>query len=220
MTEVQQGPVGDAGFDPSHGRSFKVGRSSVEVGRFTYGSEKMIVRQWREGANLRIGAFCSIAAGLRVYLGGNHRLDWSTTFPFGHIFARELGGRGFQGHPQSRGDVVIGNDVWVGEHVTILSGVSGDGAVIALNATVTRPVGPYEIWGGTPARLIAPRFPAAISERVHGIRWWDCSVEAIRDMAPLLSAPPDDVLLSALESIATRDRAQKKRAGLNRPSQG
>lgn len=195
---------------PSQARSFKVGRSRVEVGRFTYGTERMGVKQWREGANLTIGAFCSIAGGLTVFLGGNHRADWATTFPFGHIFVAELGGRGIVGHPQTKGDVVIGNDVWIGAHVTILSGVTiADGAVIAGNATVTRSVGPYEIWGGNPARLIRPRFPAEIAARLHALRWWECSIAAVRKMAPLLSAPPDDATLMQLEAIAAEDRAEK-----------
>lgn len=101
---------------------------------------------------------------------------------------------------------MIGNDVWIGAHVTILCGVTiADGAVIAGNATVTRSVGPYEIWGGNPARLIRPRFPAEIAARLHALRWWDCSIAA----APLLSAPPDDATLMRLEAIAAEDRAEK-----------
>jgi chloramphenicol O-acetyltransferase type B len=198
----------------SQGISYKVRRSQVEIGRFTYGAETMVVHQWGEGASLRIGAFCSIGKGLQVYLGGNHRTDWSTTFPFGKIFARELGGRGIVGHPQSRGDVVIGNDVWIGQNVSILSGLEiGDGAVIALNATVTKSVGPYEIWGGNPARLLRPRFPATIADRLQALKWWECSVGAVRELAPLLSTPPDSDVLSALEAIVARDRRQKEGPG-------
>ncbi|QFU08590.1 Chloramphenicol acetyltransferase [Rhodobacteraceae bacterium THAF1] len=134
-------------------------RSSVAVGRFTYGHDRMTVRQWKESANLRIGDFCSVAKGLTVFLGGGHRTDWITTFPFGHIFAEELGGTGIVGHPTTRGGVTIGSDVWIASNVTIFSGVAtGDGAVIGGNATVTRDVGPFEGWAGNPARKIRDRF--------------------------------------------------------------
>jgi chloramphenicol O-acetyltransferase type B len=211
---------GKAKADPAQGRSFTVGASQVEIGRFTYGTETMVVRQWQEGASLKIGAFCSIAAGLKVFLGGNHRVDWCTTFPFGHIFSAALGGKEIVGHPRTNGDVVIGNDVWIGEDVTIFSGVEiGDGAVVGAKATVTQSVGPYEVWGGNPARLKRPRFPAEIAKRLHALKWWECSVQAIRELAPLLSTPPDAEVFAALEAIAARDRS-KKRAGKTRPSQG
>jgi hypothetical protein len=63
-----------------------VGNSEVEVVRFTYGVDGLSVREWGEGASLTIGAFCSIAEGAQIFLGGNHRTDWITTFPFGHIY--------------------------------------------------------------------------------------------------------------------------------------
>lgn len=69
----------------------KIGASSIEIGRYTYGYRDITVREWGEGANLKIGAFCSIARGVEVMLGGNHRTDWATTFPFGHIFTEDLG---------------------------------------------------------------------------------------------------------------------------------
>jgi chloramphenicol O-acetyltransferase type B len=187
-------------------RSGFVGKSAVEVGRFTYGLRRESILQWGEGASLKVGSFCSIAPGLKLYLGGNHRVDWCTTFPFGHIFTDELVKPGITGHPATKGDVVIGNDVWIAEGVTVLSGVTiGDGAVIASTATVTRSVGPYEIWGGNPARLIRRRFPAEVAARLHALQWWDCSVGTIREMAPLLSQPPNGAVLDALEELARRD---------------
>lgn len=186
---------------------YQVGESRVEVGRFTYGTQHIVIRQWYEGANLTIGSFCSIARGLKIFLGGNHRVDWCTTFPFGHIYNSHLGGRGIKGHPQTNGDVVIGHDVWIAEGVTIYSGVTiGDGAVIAGNASVTRDVGPYEIWGGNPARLIRSRFPAEAVARLHSLEWWDCSVTTIRKLAPILSQPPDEKVLERLEFLVRQER--------------
>ena len=110
--------------------------------------------QYGEGSNLVVGSFCSIAKGLKVFLGGDHRTDWISTYPFGHVFP-EIFGDPVKGHPKSRGDVVIGNDVWTGQDVTIMSGVQiADGAVIAAGSHVHKDIGPYEIWGGTQQFLL------------------------------------------------------------------
>ncbi len=183
-------------------RRGQIGASFIEVGRFTYGLKQAEIKEWGEGAALRLGAFCSIAQGLRVLLGGNHRVDWATTFPFGHIFADTLGGVEIDGHPQSGGDVVIGNDVWIGANVTILSGVTiGDGAVIGATATVAKSVGPYEIWGGNPARLLRHRFPPEMALRLQALHWWNWPVETIQMIAPLLSRPPNAAVLDQLEAL-------------------
>lgn len=179
-----------------------VGSSRVEVGRFSYGIETAIIKQWSEGSALKVGAFCSIASGLTVILGGNHRTDWATTFPFGHIYQDQLGGHGIVGHPRSRGDVVVGNDVWIAANVTLLSGIEiGDGAVIAASATVTRSVGCYEIWGGNPADLIRPRFSPELTARLRATRWWELPTEVLRRIAPLLSTAPTESSLDELEAM-------------------
>lgn len=202
--------AGAAEVSPDGITRYNVGNSRVQIGRYTYGTKKVAILQRREGANLTIGSFCSVSGRMTVYLGGNHRVDWGTTYPFGHVFVGAFGGRDITGHPHTNGDVTIGNDVWIGMNVTVMSGVTiGDGAVIAANSTVGKSVGPYEIWGGNPARLIKPRFPEGIARRLHALRWWDCSVGTIRELAPLLSVPPDDHILARLEEIVSRDRAQK-----------
>lgn len=188
---------------PSQGWTAKAGASAIEIGRYSYGIDNASIRQWGEGASLRAGAFCSFARGLTIILGGNHRVDWATTFPFGHVHGDALSGLDIVGHPQSRGDIVIGNDVWIGANATLLSGISiGDGAVIVATATVTRSVGPYEIWGGNPARLIRKRFEPEIAARLHVLRWWDLPTDVIRRMAPLLSRVPDTEVLRQLEDLA------------------
>ncbi|MEA4839135.1 MAG: CatB-related O-acetyltransferase [Rhodospirillaceae bacterium] len=175
----------------------EIGNSKIEIGRFTYGYEGIEIRQWGEGASLKIGSFCSIASSVRIFLGGNHRVDWATTFPFGHIFVNELGGEGIKGHPATRGDVVIGNDVWIGHGVTIMSGVSiGSGAVLAANATIVRDVFPYEIVGGNPAKLIRKRFDGNIIDLLMALRWWDLPVDTIRTISGDLSKCPDERRLS------------------------
>lgn len=178
------------------GVSGMIGASPVSFGRFTYGYQRATIKQWNEGAALRVGSFCSIAENVTFFLGGNHRVDWMTTYPFGHIFAEELGGREIVGHPATKGDVVIGHDVWIGYGATIMSGVAiGDGAVVGVGAVVVKDVAPYEIVGGNPARHIKFRFDEEIRSLLEELRWWDLPVEEIKAVAPALStAPTSDVL--------------------------
>jgi acetyltransferase-like isoleucine patch superfamily enzyme len=197
-----------------HGVRAKAGASDVRIGRFTYGYEKLAVRQWDEGAALHIGSFCSISTNVTVFLGGNHRTDWISTYPFGHIYEDQLGPP-VAGHPATRGDVRIGHDVWIAHGVTILSGVTiGDGAVLGATATVTRDVQPYEIVAGNPAQHVRYRFPEDVRALLLELRWWDLPLEVIRSLRDELCAPPDPPRLQALiarvrgeAGLAAPDRA-------------
>lgn len=163
----------------------------VRVGRFSYGIENLKVKQWGEGASLQIGSFCSIASAT-IFLGGNHRTDWITTFPFGHVFVEDLGNTGIMGNPYTNGNVVIGNDVWIGDNVTIMSGVNiGDGAIIAANTHVVKNVKPYSIAGGNPARTIGLRFSPEVCDLLIELSWWDLPLDFIKKIAQILSSPPD-----------------------------
>ena len=116
-----------------------------------------------------------------------------TTYPFGHVFVSAMAVEPVKNQSMSRGDVVIGNDVWFGHHVTIMSGVTiGDGAVIAANAHVVRDVPPYAIVGGNPAAVIRQRFAPQVCRLLQELRWWDLPVEAIREMVPALCDTPDE----------------------------
>ena len=183
----------------SHTRVGKIGKSTITLGRFTYGEQYLSILQWDEGSNLEIGSFCSIADNITIILGGNHRTDWITTFPFGHIFRDELEGANIAGHPRSNGDIIIGNDVWIGRGATILSGIKiGDGAVIAANSTVTKDVQPYEIVGGNPARVIKKRFNEKITELLLKLKWWELPVDVIKNISQNLSSQPDEAQLTEL----------------------
>lgn len=156
--------------------------SKYSIGRFTYGEP--IVMEWGEGAGLKIGSFCSIADGVKIFLGGNHRIDWITTFPFNKIFDEF---KEIQGHPSTKGDVVIGNDVWIGSEASILSGITiSDGAVIAARSVVTKDVEPYSIVGGNPARKIKDRFSIEVAEKLLKIQWWNWDIEKIKANVPLM----------------------------------
>lgn len=170
------------------------------VGRHTYGHEQIVVHHWGEPTELRIGNFCSIADRVHVFLGGNHRTDWVTTFPFSILVDSWPQGAGIEGSPATNGDVVIGNDVWIGSNATILSGVTiGDGAAVGANSCVTEDVEPYAIVAGNPARTVRHRFTPDVVERLCEVRWWDWDDERIADFIPLLCSPDMDRFLAAAE---------------------
>jgi len=179
-----------------------VGKSPIIIGRFTYGFENIKIRQWNEGAALKIGSFCSIAKDITIFLGGNHRTDWISTYPFGKIFQDELGGEGIIGHPSTKGDVIIGNDVWIGSGTTIMSGINiGDGAVIAANSCVVTDVKPYSIFGGNPARFLKYRFDNKTIEFLLRLKWWDLPLTTIRNISNILCSKPSPELLVELSPL-------------------
>ena len=155
------------------------------VGKHSYGNPTVL---WvNENARLTIGSFCSIAPSIKIYLGGNHNVNWITTFPFGHVSKKEFTNFTGAGHPSTKGNVRIGNDVWIADNVTIMSGVTiGDGAVIANNSHVVKDVEPYTLVGGNPAKLIKYRFTPNQIEKLLEIKWWNWDDEKINKYTPLL----------------------------------
>jgi acetyltransferase-like isoleucine patch superfamily enzyme len=151
---------------------------SYIIGEYSYGIPN--IREWGEKANLNIGKFCSIADNVSIFLGGNHRTDWISTYPFGEFQDYFPKATNILGHPATKGDVIIGNDVWIGSGVTILSGVNiGDGAVLAANSVVVKNVLPYEIVAGNPARVIRKRFDDEVIQLLLQIAWWNWPIEKI-----------------------------------------
>ena len=169
----------------------------VEIGRHTYGVPR-IATYIGDSSRVVIGSFCSIAEDVEIFTGGNHRPDWVSTFPFRSRFG--LPGAFDDGHPASKGDVVIGHDVWVGRGASILSGVTiGDGAVVGAYAVVTKDVRPYAVVAGNPAREIRRRFDDDTIERLITLRWWDWPDERILASVPLLNSDRMDEFLKASE---------------------
>jgi acetyltransferase-like isoleucine patch superfamily enzyme len=171
----------------------------VEVGAHSYGHPQVEVWRGADGQNLggrlRIGKYCSIAHDVVVLTGGEHHPEWVSTFPFRDKW--DLPGKHSDGQPTSKGDVVIGNDVWVGEQAMILSGVTvGDGAVIAARSLVIRDVEPYAIVGGNPAALIRHRFPPEQVAALLGSQWWDWPEDRVRRLVPKLSSGDVDAFLA------------------------
>jgi acetyltransferase-like isoleucine patch superfamily enzyme len=175
------------------------------IGRWSYGD--IVLHAWDEGAPrtfLTLGAFCSVADRVHVLLGQGHRSDWVTTFPFSTWAA----GAGLSGPPPSKGDVHIGNDVWIGAEAMILSGVTiGDGAIVAAGAVVSRDVEPYAVVAGNPAREIRKRHDDDTIARLPRVRWWDWSDDEIAGLLPLLYSPDVEGFLREAEKRTGGGRA-------------
>ena len=156
--------------------------AAFKIGEWSYGRPN--VMRPDQTTQLEIGRFCSIADGVRILLGGEHRTDWVTTYPFPSIFPERFSA---EGHPASKGNIVIGNDVWLCAGSTILSGVTiGDGAVVGAGCVVTRDVEPYAIVAGNPARVVRFRFDPSIISRLEKLAWWNWPMSRIEELAPLL----------------------------------
>lgn len=136
---------------------------------------------------LAIGKFCSIACGARfIFNSANHSLRSLSNYTF-PLFYDEWGldAKDVASAWDNKGDIVIGNDVWIGYGAVVMSGVRiGDGAIVAAQAVVTKDVAPYTIVGGVPAREIRSRFDPETVARLLDLRWWDWPVERIRTSIP------------------------------------
>lgn len=173
--------------------------NKMEIGDFTYGIP--MVRSWREDEHLKMGKFCSIADNVKIFLGGEHKSDWISTYPFNVFLTRDF--PEINGHPATKGEVIIGNDVWLGSGCTIMSGVTiGDGAIIGANSLITKDVPPYAIVGGNPGKIIKYRFDDEMIKRLLEIKWWDWDYENIYDVIPLLQNNQYDDLFSYYETIS------------------
>lgn len=178
------------------------------IGDHTYGAPKL--RFPATGAKLKIGKYCSIADHVEIFLGGNHRLDFATTYPFGALKNLWPGAADLPDPATSRGSVTIGNDVWIGSGATILSGVTiGDGAAIGARAVVTRDVAPYAIVAGNPATFVRTRFSPQIVAQMLDIAWWDLPDDSVSKLARYLQS---DRIETAIEAVRT-ERARLNLGG-------
>ena len=138
---------------------------------------------------LIIGKFCSIACGTKFLFNcANHTLKSLSTYTFPLFYEEwELEKSNITTAWDNKGDIVIGNDVWIGYEAVIMAGVHiGDGAIIAARAVVTKDVPPYTIVGGTPAKEIRKRFDAEVIQQLLMLKWWDWSTDEIRQCLPYI----------------------------------
>ena len=179
-----------------------VSAPNISIGDYTYyddaidptGFEKnnVLFNYPEFGDHLIIGKFCAIASGTKFIMGpANHRISSVTTYPF-HVF----GGAWEENTPPHldqlprKGDIVVGNDVWIGRESVIMPGVKiGDGAIVAAYSVVTRDIPPYTVFGGNPAAFIKPRFDEVLADLLLQFAWWDLEPEALVEVLPLLCDP-------------------------------
>jgi len=140
---------------------------------------------------LIIGKFCSIACGVKFLFNcANHTLKSLSTYTFSLFYEDwELEKSNVASAWDNKGDIVIGNDVWIGFEAVILAGVKiGDGAIIGTRAVVTKDVPPYSIVGGIPAKVIRKRYSPDIIEQLLSLRWWDWTKDRIKRNLPFIMA--------------------------------
>lgn len=171
---------------------------NIEVGDYTYYDDFENVYNFEKnvkyhfdfiGDKLIIGKFCMIASDVVFIMNGaNHLTDAISTYPFaifGNGWENAMEGKTYP----SKGDTIIGNDVWIGHRATIMPGVKiGDGAIVASNATVTKDVEPYTIVGGNPAKEIRKRFDLDVVNKLIGLKWWDWEIEKITANVKVLTS--------------------------------
>ena len=163
------------------------------------------IHDWHQNATCHIGNYCSIGANVQIYLGGNHRADWISTFPF-PVYLKEA--EHITDHGYSNGDVIIGSDVWIGSNATIMSGVTiGDGAIVAAGAIVTKSVDPYAIVGGNPAKLIRYRFPQNIRDALLKSEWWNWPEPEINVTAELLCSDNLEAFFNLCEQKHPKEKS-------------
>lgn len=165
-------------------------RPNILVGDYTYYDDVDGAERFEEhvthhypflGDRLVIGKFCAIAKGIEFVMNGaNHRMCSITTYPF------NIMGGGWECATPAleelplKGDTVVGNDVWIGQNVTVLPGVHiGDGAILAANSVVAKDIPPYHIAGGNPCRIIRKRFDDDLIAYLLELKWWDWPAEKI-----------------------------------------
>ncbi len=162
---------------------------NIKVGDFTYYDDFENVENFEKnvkylfdfvGDKLIIGKFCMIASDVKFIMNGaNHMTDSLSTYPFaifGNGWENAMEGKAYP----KKGNITIGNDVWIGYNATIMAGVTiGDGAIIATNSTVIKDVEPYSVVGGNPAKEIKKRFSKEVITKLLKLQWWNWDIQKI-----------------------------------------
>lgn len=179
-----------------------VTRPTIEIGDFTiyndfvhnpcdFEKNNVLYQYPIHNDRLIIGKFCSIACGAKfIFNCANHTLKSLSTYTFPLFFEEwDLSKSDIGLAWDNKGDIVIGNDVWIGYDAVIMAGVTiGDGAIIGARAVVTKDVEPYAIVGGVPAKEIRKRFSPEIIEKLQSLKWWNWPTEKIRRSIPAIQS--------------------------------
>jgi acetyltransferase-like isoleucine patch superfamily enzyme len=154
--------------------------------RGTYFDRNVNIISWSDQFHIHLGKYNSIGRDCNFFLHANHRVDWITTSSqlWGPVTPEVADMHMSMGHPTCKGDIIIGNDVWIGAKSTIMSGVNiGNGAVIGSNSTITKDVPPYAIVVGNPGKIVKYRFTEKQIESLLKISWWDWTEDRIKTEA-------------------------------------
>ena len=159
----------------------------LHLGNKSYiSSTPQIIKALNNGiGKVIVGKYCSLSFGLVFLLDSNHYKDKVTTYPMSNLGEYPKAPRG----PYLKGNITIGNDVWLAYGVSVAAGVSiGDGAIVATNSHVVKDVPPYAIVGGNPAKLISYRFSQEIINELLRIKWWDWPNQRVVEWADLIGS--------------------------------
>jgi acetyltransferase-like isoleucine patch superfamily enzyme len=169
-------------------------KSYINKPYFT-GDFNALIKDEHRNPDIIIRRYCSIGKNLQFIL--NHH-DYSK------VSTHPLFSDGY-----SKGDIIIGNDVWIGMNVILLDKINiGDGAVVAAGAVVTKNVPPYAIVGGNPAKIIKYRFPPDIIERFLNVQWWNYHEDILNSLGIRDKSP--DEFLSSIENYVSLDKSQSQ----------
>lgn len=175
-----------------HAEKIRLKYPRAVVGVGTYGIPDIV--DFGDNSILRVGSYTSIAEGVKILLGGEHRTDWITTYPFPAMVEQVSD---IQDYAPSKGDVVIGSDCWICANAVIVSGVTiGHGAIVGAGAMVVRDVAPYSVVGGNPCKFIRWRFEEDVRDLLLRAAWWDWPMEEVKSVARTLCSSDMDAFLA------------------------
>ncbi|KQU47018.1 acetyltransferase [Rhodococcus sp. Leaf278] len=182
----------------------------IDIGEYTYYDDPEFAEEFATRNVLHhygpdrlvIGKFCALATGVTFIMNGaNHRMNGVSTYPFpimGGAWAEHLD---LVSDLPSRGDTVVGHDVWIGGNVTVMPGVRiGNGAVISTESVVTKDVPDYAVVGGNPARVLRERFTADETRTLLDIAWWNWPIDSITERVRTIA----DGSVADLAAVAAR----------------
>jgi virginiamycin A acetyltransferase len=176
------------------------------VGRWSYSTGPLKIYRWNYKSKIYIGNFCSIGPEVKIIIGGEHRTDWvstaqinADTFNFNDTF---LNAQKIKNFKDSRGDLRIENDVWVGAFSIIFSGVKlGNGSVVAAGSVVTKDVDPYTVVAGNPAKFVKKRFTTKQINFLNSSKWWELDDKLIDTLSKYLLNENVDLFIKKFKTL-------------------
>ena len=163
--------------------------------RGTYFDRNVNIISWSDQYHVHLGKYNSIGRDCNFFLHANHRADWVSTSSqlWGPVTPEIAQTHMDMGHPTCKGDINVGNDVWVGAMSTIMSGITiGDGAIVGAGSTVTKDVPPFAIVAGNPGKIVKYRFTEEQIEKLLQISWWNWEENKIKENAMSMWSPNID----------------------------